>query len=208
MAKPGVREGQSQRGAATRAALIAAAREVLVSEGFARTSARTIATRAGCSQAALFYHFTSVPDLLLAVLDAVSAQRMAAVGERIAQARTPVELLALARELYESDLTSGDLRVLVEILAGAHSVTGMAEQVAVRLEPWERLAADVADRTLPSPLRAVLSAQTAGHGIVSLFLGLELVGSLRPTRAAPDPALAGLAEAVGWLIPPGIATVP
>lgn len=49
MAKSGAKERVGS-GAATRAALIGAARRTLIEEGFSRTSARAIATRAGCSQ--------------------------------------------------------------------------------------------------------------------------------------------------------------
>lgn len=83
------RRRTNRTGAATREALVAAARANLVQEGFSRTSARSVAARAGCSQASLFYHFDGVPDLLLAVLDEVSDRRMAAYREPLLSARTP-----------------------------------------------------------------------------------------------------------------------
>ena len=50
----------------TRAVLVAAAIGTLRESGFAAASARRIAARAGCNQALIFYHFGSVPDLLVA----------------------------------------------------------------------------------------------------------------------------------------------
>ena len=50
----------------TRAVLIAAAIDTLRESGFAAASARRIAAKAGCNQALIFYHFGSVPDLLVA----------------------------------------------------------------------------------------------------------------------------------------------
>jgi AcrR family transcriptional regulator len=160
---------------------------VLVEDGFARASARTVATRAGCSQAALFYHFPTVGDLLLAVLDEVSERRDRAYREAIETAPTRRALLRIGREVHRADLESGDTRVLVELVAGARTVEGLSEQVLHRLEPWEQLAAEVMARVVPRPFRSRLDARAAGHGLAALFLGLELLGSLRPaTDPAPD----------------------
>lgn len=197
MAKPGAREGGSARGERTREAFLEAARATLIEEGFARTSARSIAERAGVSQASVFYHFESVPDLLLAVLDAVSTRRKDAFAAAIESARTPRELLAVGRRILAGDAASGDTRVLVEIIAGSHSVAGMPAKVAERLAPWEELAADVVRRTIPRPLRSRVNARTAGHGLAALVLGLELLGSLRGPHDAPPDVLAGLSELAG-----------
>ncbi len=180
-------DGRLARGAGTREALVTAARAVLVEEGFSRTSARTVAARAGCSQASLFYHFATVPDLLLAVLDEVSERRDRAYREAIQTARTRRALLRIGRDIHRADLASGDTHVLVELIAGARTVDGMSEQVLRRVEPWERLAADVMARVVPRPFRSRLDARAAGHGLAALFLGLELLASLRPPGdPAPD----------------------
>jgi AcrR family transcriptional regulator len=60
-----------------RAALVGAAIDALRETGYAGASAREIASRAGYSQALVFYHFGSVNELLLAALDEVSSRRMA-----------------------------------------------------------------------------------------------------------------------------------
>src|ERR1700710_2947037 len=99
MAKPGVRSGRAGTnvtGVATRSALIDAAIECLKTEGFAGTSARSIAARAGCAQGLVFYHFGSVVDLLLAALDTVSARRLDRYRVLVDAADGPSELLAVA----------------------------------------------------------------------------------------------------------------
>ena len=70
MATAGPRRGgrEAGRSADTRAALVAGAVQALGEVGFAGASAREIATRAGCNQALVFYHFGSVTELLLAAL--------------------------------------------------------------------------------------------------------------------------------------------
>src|SRR3974390_3691477 len=79
MAKPGVtsKVGVPRNASPdTRRALIDAAIETLRVDGFARASARAISARAGCNQGLVFYYFGSVSNLLLAALDAVSADRL------------------------------------------------------------------------------------------------------------------------------------
>lgn len=195
MAKPGAREG-TRTTSWTRSALIAAGRQTLIEEGFARTSARSIASRAGCSQASVFYHFSGVPELLLAVMDEISDRRMAAYRDQLLAARTPGQLLRLGRRIADADLASGDLRVLVEMVAGAPTVPGLKAQVAARIDPWEELVAEVAARFLPRPLRSVLSPGTAAHAVVAGFLGLEMLRDLRDDGSATQDVLDGI-EQVG-----------
>lgn len=197
MAKSGARQ-PSRTGAATREALVAAARRTLIEEGFSRTSARAIAARAGCSQASLFYHFSGVPEVLLAVLDETSDRRMAAYREPLLQARTPVQLLRLGRQIADADLQSGDLRILVELVAGSHSEPGMKAEVARRIERWEELVAQVAARFMPGFLRSRLRPEAVAHAVVAGFLGLEMLRDLRGDAAASDAVLEDL-EKVGRL---------
>lgn len=197
MAKSGAREGV-RSGASTRAALVAAARATLVEEGFTRTSARAIAARAGCSQGSVFYHFPGVPELLLAVMDEVSDLRMTAYREPLLAARTPVKLARLGRQIVEDDIRSGDLRVLVEMIAGAASMPGMQGEVAKRIAPWEELVAQVAGRFIPGPLRSRLKPDVVAHAVVAGFLGMELLRDLRQDDSRANEVLNGL-EQVGQL---------
>ncbi len=54
--------------ARTRAALIDAARACFVADGYAATTTMAIATRAGCSQSALFHHFADKAELFECVI--------------------------------------------------------------------------------------------------------------------------------------------
>ncbi len=59
----------SERGAATRTALLAAAREVFTSVGFAQAGVTDIVTTAGASVGSLYHHFTGKADLYLVLFD-------------------------------------------------------------------------------------------------------------------------------------------
>src|ERR1700684_2605606 len=108
MAKSGapsrLTEGGSLRSAGTRRRLIEAAIETLKVEGYAGASARAIAERAGSNQGLIFYHFGSVANLLLAALDAVSAERLEHYGAAVGSVGSPAELVEAASAIFSEDL--------------------------------------------------------------------------------------------------------
>jgi len=62
----------SEAGDATRKALLDAAEELLISKGAASITTRKVADKAGVHQALVHYHFGTIEQLLLAVLERVS----------------------------------------------------------------------------------------------------------------------------------------
>ncbi len=182
MASPGAPRSAgtlTARSAATRQALVEAAVEALRDVGFAGASARDIAGRAGSTQSQVFYHFGSVADLLLAALDDVSARRMAAFQPLLEGAVSPADLLRTARTVLGDDIGSGDLKVLVEMVAGAQTVPGLGERVAERLTPWYAFAeAAVTKACTGLPLGSMLPVRDIARAIVAGILGLELLDSL------------------------------
>ena len=64
----------SEAGDATRKALLDAAEELLISKGVSGITTRKVADRAGVNQALVHYHFGTIEQLLLAVLERVSVQ--------------------------------------------------------------------------------------------------------------------------------------
>ena len=59
----------ADRGAATRAALLAAAREGFISVGYAQAGVSEIVARAGASVGSLYHHFTGKADLYVALFE-------------------------------------------------------------------------------------------------------------------------------------------
>lgn len=181
----------------TRAALIEAAIAVLRESGFASASARRIAQRAGCNQALVFYHFSSVNDLLMAALEEVSAQRMAVYGELLDRTGSLAELISGARDVFEADLDAGHVTVLTEMISGAQSVPGLGERVAACLAPWRDFAGTAVREVLAaSPVAQLLPAEEAAHAVVAGLLGLEMLASLDGDRSAAL-ALFDRAQALG-----------
>ena len=67
---------QAQRSAATRDALLAAARPLFAEDGFGRVSADAIAKAAGVTRGAMYHQFADKTELFAAVFEAVEAEVM------------------------------------------------------------------------------------------------------------------------------------
>lgn len=192
MAKSGtaskVRSAGDDGASGTRRALIGAAIETLKSEGYAGASARAIAGRAGCNQGLVFYHFGSVANLLLAALDAVSADRLEHYGASVDGVATVDGLVGVAAAIFQEDLDAGYVSVLVEMIAGASSTPGLGPEVARRVAPWIQFAQQAVETSMgKSSLGSMVPFADIAFGIVALYLGLEMLTHLDGDRA---PALA------------------
>src|SRR5438132_10722579 len=169
---------------ATRQTLVQAAIETLKAEGFTVTSARAIAKRAGCNQALVFYHFGSVVELLLAALDEVSARRLERYSAAVAGVSSPLELVAVATEVFREDLDNGYVTVLAEMIAGTSATPGLGKEVAARIAPWRDFARHAIDAALgESPLGSLVPTDELSYAVVALYLGLEMLSNLDGDRS-------------------------
>jgi AcrR family transcriptional regulator len=184
MAKAG--ETKSSSGSEeTRASLITGAIAALCEKGFAGVSAREIARHAGCNQSLVFYHFGSVVNLLIAALDAISDVRSSRYRDAVEQSSSLVELVHAAKSIFDEGLDNGYVTVLAEMIAGAQSTPGLGAEVAARIEPWRDFTANVVEDVLAgSPLAMLAPPQEIAHGIVALYLGLEMLAGLDGDRGA------------------------
>ncbi|GGJ61478.1 TetR/AcrR family transcriptional regulator [Streptomyces brasiliensis] len=169
----------------TRAALVAGAIAALREKGFTGASAREIARHAGCNQSLIFYHFGSVVNLLLAALDTISDARSVRYRDAVEESGSLGELVDAAKSIFDEDLDNGYVAVLAELIAGAQSTPGLGAEVAARIEPWRDFTANVVEDVLAgTPLPVLASPQDIAHGIVALYLGLELLAGLNGERGA------------------------
>jgi AcrR family transcriptional regulator len=161
--------------------LVDAAIETLKQKGFGGASARAIAEAAGSNQALIFYHFGSVTNLLLAALDAVSADRLSQYSEALESVGSVGDLVDAATGIFESDLDAGYITVLAEMIAGASSSPGLGAEVAARIGPWRSFAQDAIERSLGgSFLSQALPAPDVAYAVVALYLGFAHAKHLAP----------------------------
>lgn len=183
----------TKKSATTRQALIDSTIVTLREEGFSGASARAISDRAGLNQGLVFYHFGSVVNLLLAALDAVSAARMQKYSAAIAQVSSPSEIMNIATQIFQDDLDTGYVTVLVEMIAGASSTPGLGAEVATRIGPWFTFTKDALDKTFgDSPIAALMPSGDVAYSVVALYLGLEMLTHLNGDR---EPAMRLFAHA-------------
>jgi AcrR family transcriptional regulator len=174
----------------TQREIVDAALQTLRKAGYHGASAREIARTGNFNQALIFYHFGSVRNLLLAVLDRVSDSRMEAYRPAFERARTISELASLAREIYAADLEQGYVTVLGELVAGGVSDSELGREVFARIRPWiELVEAKLRDLLSGSAFEAIVPPRDVAFGIVALYLGIDMLSQLDGDQAAAESLL-------------------
>lgn len=198
MAKAGRRAGTSS--AETRQQLVDAAFAALREEGFAGASARAIATRAEVAPALVFYHFGSVNELLVEALAHSSRTQLARYEAALADATTPSDLVTSVRAQLRDDLASGHVKVLAELVGAGSADEDLRTAVTAQVQPWITFTEATLERVLgPTGLLSLVPARQVAFAVVSLFLGLELLGDV----AGEDDTVDGLftsADQLGGLL--------
>ncbi|MFC4058360.1 TetR/AcrR family transcriptional regulator [Planomonospora corallina] len=114
----GVTARTSERGAATRGALLAAAREVFVTSGFAEAGVTDVVARAGASVGSLYHHFSGKADLYLTLFDEFQARQTQRTKQAVHEVKAagetdPMRLfIAGARAYLEGSLAERELSAL------------------------------------------------------------------------------------------------
>ena len=116
---------QAERREATRAALVTAARTCFVENGFDATSTEAVLARAGVSKGALYHHFASKAELLVAVFEAVSRDTVARAQRTAGGAGSArAELTAALKAWLRAVLAPEPRRIILET---GPAVLGLAE---------------------------------------------------------------------------------
>ena len=128
----------------TRSAIIEAARQRLIADGFAHLSTRSVADSAGVPLSQVHYHFGSKQQLVLDLLESENARRLARQTDMYAEPRPLWQRYEQACDYLEDDLESGYVRVLQEMIAASWSDADLAERVRGLLRGWLELISEVA----------------------------------------------------------------
>jgi AcrR family transcriptional regulator len=206
--RPGTRAERRDRATAeTRAAILAAARECLLADGYANLSTRRVADSAEVPLSQIHYHFGSKLQLILAVL-AVENERLLERQHAMFDAPEPLWVRwDLACDLLETDVASGYVRILQEMIAAGWSDAEVAASVRDMIGGWYRLLAEVARREqerganlggfTPDEVAALMGTPFLGAeelillGVTEATLpirsALRKVGTILRQIAEPDP---------------------
>ena len=153
------RRTQEERSAATRDALISAARKLWGLRGYAEVGTPEIATAAGVTRGAMYHQFADKAALFGQVVEAVEQDVMARMATLVAEsgAKTPADAIRAAVDAWLD--VSGDPEVRQLILLDAPSVLGWPafRDVAQRysLGMTEQLLTEAvrASQLAPQPMR-------------------------------------------------------
>lgn len=134
---------QAERTAGTREALFAATIDSLVEVGYARTTTREVAQRAGVSRGAQTHHFPTKTDLVLGAIEHLFVQQArnfrAAFTALPAESRTLDQAVALLWEIVSGPSYAAVLELTVaartdpELRVVVHGMTTVLEQTVFEL---------------------------------------------------------------------------
>jgi AcrR family transcriptional regulator len=139
-------ERRDRATAETRTSILAAARDCLLTDGYASLSTRRVAESAGVPLSQIHYHYGSKHQLVLAVL-AEENERL--LGRQRTMFESPEPLWARwerACDFLDADVSSGYVRILQEMIAAGWADAAVAAPVRALIGEWYRLLAEVARR--------------------------------------------------------------
>lgn len=201
-------------GAQTREAILQATFRRLGVDGYAGLNLRAIAAEAGVNHGLIRYHFGTKEQLVLTMLDTVNRRLLERQQAMYAQDDSLADQWEQACDFYESDLRSGFVRMLMELMAASFSDATLRAEFLPRLLAWHRVvegavvaAIERHDLNLPVSARAIASwiscfwvgmeaemtlgvPERDGHHREALRAMHALLKSLERPAATPAPGLA------------------
>ena len=172
---------QAERTARTRAALIAAARRLFASRGYAETATPDIVREAGVTRGALYHHFHDKQDLFRVVLEAEQQAIQAHIEADTRGDGDPIsELMEGSLAFFDAAADPGTKRI---VFLDGPAVLGWAE--------WREIDGRYATRALRDGLDAAMRA--------GMIRKLPLDPLTRLLSAAFNEAALGLGEPGGGL---------
>ena len=155
----------ADRGAATRAALLAAAREVFTSAGYAQAGVTDIVACAGASVGSLYHHFTGKADLYVTLFEEFHQTQAHRARQAVRAAREggvaePRQLFLAAARAYLDGCVQE--RELSRLFVGGDGPPGFDLIMRQRLRQWADRNAEFFARTAEPIDEAVAVVLTGG----------------------------------------------
>lgn len=179
------RRTQSDRTAATRAALVAAARELFGSRGFADVGTEEIVAAAGVSRGALYHQFADKTELFAAVFEEVEAELTQRIGAVMAARAATDPAQALEAGVGAWLDACAEPAVQRVVLLDAPSVLGWERYREIGM----RYGLGLVEAGLAGAMEAGALARRPVRPLAHLLVGALDEAALYLARA-PDPAAA------------------
>jgi AcrR family transcriptional regulator len=179
------RRTQAERSAATRGALVAAARLLFAERGYAAVGTPEVAAAAGVTRGALYHQFAGKADLFLAVYEQVEQEVTERIGELMASAGVsdPLAALTAGAEAFLDACTEPEVQQIA--LLDAPAVLGWERWRAVGLN----YGLGMTEAALRAAMDAGRIAEQPVRPLAHVLLGALDEAALYVARAAdPDTA--------------------
>jgi AcrR family transcriptional regulator len=175
--------GHRQPTAVTRRRLLGAARQVFLDSGFHGASLEVVAHEAGLTKGAVYSQFQNKADLFLAVATDVNDDRMQAIREATAYARTLAELVEGVKSFWRG-----------RVFEPAFNLAVMEFWLWAARDPDTRARASAEHERLLADVAGTVDAVASREGIDLPFESLDLVrlvsgigrGLTLEVRLSPD----------------------
>ena len=169
------RRTQAERTAATRAALLEATVQCLITQGFGGTTTTEVAHRAGVSPGALLHHFPAKADLLCAAVGHLFELRRAEFRKAMANLGPGTDRRAAGLDLLWSMFSGPTFTAWLELWMAARSDPALAEAVIKLDREFMAASEDVFRELFADEIAAAPEVGQAGLGLLySLMSGLAL----------------------------------
>lgn len=177
--------------------LVDAAFAAMREDGYANATARSIAARANCNQALIYYHFNGIGPLLVAALARSSQQRLARYQEVLAPLESPDDLFPALRLLHAEDVATGHLFVSAELLGAIAADATLVAGVADEMRSWTNYITGEIERIATATgIPTMGMVNVIAPYTIALMMGTQLYSRIDPHHGGFDGALA-LAE-LAW----------
>jgi AcrR family transcriptional regulator len=196
------RRSQTERSAATRAALVQAARPLFAQHGFSGVATEAIVAAAGVTRGALYHQFGGKTKLFEAVYEAIEEDLARGLGEMIAASGVsdPIEVMALGAGAWLD--ACGEQEVQQIVLLDGPAVLGWARwrEIGMRyaLGLIEGLLAHAIEvgRIPPQPVRALAHVFVGALDEAGLYIARaeDEAAAREEMRTVIATLVAGLAE--------------
>lgn len=189
------------RGDDTKTLILDAARDALSEQGYALTSTRAIADRAGVPVSLVHYHFGGKQQLLASVLDRENDRLLVRQRELFAGPEPLAGKWLTACAYLREDLRSGYVRILWELWAVGLSDPDLAARWQAAMAGWRELLVGVAEAwSAEQGVQLPISARALATLVANTFQGAEteMLAGVSEAEAPHLEALESCAALIEW----------
>ncbi|MDX3899150.1 MAG: TetR/AcrR family transcriptional regulator [Sphingobium sp.] len=180
-----VGKGELRKSGETRARILDAGINCLVSDGYPRLSLAAVAARAGMTRASIIYHFAGREALLEAIVTHLFDKRLDLYWDAVREVPDDAARIATFVEAYWHQVESDLFIAFVELIVAARTDRALRQIVAPALERFDARRRDYSHLIFSHEMRAVAGDRFEVVRDVARFLIEGMAFAAMTTRLDP-----------------------